>query len=83
METNKLHQGDCFELVKDIQDEAIDLIVCDGPYGATNQDWDRIHDIQNFNLNLIKFFPVYWSQAERFICLAKPIVWILLIIGPA
>jgi len=46
-------------LVKDIQDEAIDLIVCDGPYGVTNQDWDRIHDIQNFNLNLIKFFPVY------------------------
>ncbi len=56
MEINKLHQGDCFELIKEIEDETIDLIVCDGPYGVTNQDWDRISNIQEFNLNLIKIF---------------------------
>jgi DNA modification methylase len=30
--------------------------VCDGPYGVTANDWDKIKDIQSFNLNLIKLF---------------------------
>lgn len=34
----------------------MDLIVCDGPYGVTSNEWDRISDIQTFNLNLIKIF---------------------------
>ncbi len=71
METNKLHQGDCFELVKDIQDETIDLIVCDGPYGVTNQEWDRISDIQNFNFNLIKIFSRVLKSGGAFYLFGK------------
>lgn len=48
--------GDCFELMNDIQDESVDLIVCDGPYGITNFLWDKIDSIQEFNLNLLKVF---------------------------
>ena len=56
MEINKVYNGDCFELIKQLDDESVDLIVCDGPYGVTNNDWDRIGNIQEYNLNLIKLF---------------------------
>ena len=38
MEINKVYQGDCFELIKQIDDESMDLIVCDGPFGVTEKD---------------------------------------------
>ena len=56
MKINKIYQGDCFELIKQIDNESIDLIVCDGPFGVTGNDWDKINDIQKYNLNLIKIF---------------------------
>ena len=56
MEINKVYNGDCFELIKQLDDESVDLIVCDGPYGVTNNDWDKIGNIQEYNLNLIKLF---------------------------
>ena len=56
LQVNKLYQGDCFELIDKIEDESVDLIVCDGPYGVTNHEWDKIKNIQSFNLNLIKLF---------------------------
>jgi len=42
--------------MKEIEENSIDLIVCDGPYGVTTNDWDRIESIQEFNLNLIRIF---------------------------
>lgn len=56
MEINKIYNGDCFELIKQLDDESVDLIVCDGPYGVTNNKWDKIGNIQEYNLNLIKLF---------------------------
>lgn len=56
MEINKIHQGNCFDLVNKIDDESIDLIVCDGPYGITQNNWDKVGGIQEYNLNLIKLF---------------------------
>lgn len=56
LEVNKLYQGDCFELIKKIKEESVDLIVCDGPYGVTNHEWDKVKNIQDFNLNLIRLF---------------------------
>ncbi|MCY4232931.1 MAG: site-specific DNA-methyltransferase [Bacteroidetes bacterium] len=37
-----LHQGDCIELMKDIPDQSIDLILCDLPYGITQNKWDSL-----------------------------------------
>ena len=34
----------------------MDLIICDGPYGLANSQWDRIGNTQSFNLNLITIF---------------------------
>ncbi len=53
---NKIHQGDAFDLIQIVDDESIDLLICDGPYGVTTNDWDRVDNIQQFNLRLIEIF---------------------------
>ena len=35
-----LMQGDCIERMRDIPDGAIDLVLCDPPYGTTECGWD-------------------------------------------
>jgi len=52
----KLLHGDCLELMKDIEDQSIDMILCDLPYGTTACSWDSI----------IPFEPL-WKQYERII----------------
>ncbi len=52
----KILKGDSLKLVKELKANSVDLIVCDGPYGVTTNDWDRVGNIQEYNLNLIKLF---------------------------
>ena len=52
----KILQGDCLELMKGIDDQSIDMILCDLPYGTTRCRWDR----------MIPFEPL-WIQYERII----------------
>ena len=40
----KLIHGDCLAKMKDIPDKSIDMILCDLPYGSTNNEWDVIID---------------------------------------
>ena len=56
MEHETIHQGDALKLIAQVPDESVDLIICDGPYGVTDQDWDRIGDIQGYNLHLLRLF---------------------------
>ena len=56
MEVNKIYQGDCLEVMKDIPDKSIDMILCDLPYGTTACKWDTI----------IPFEPL-WEQYKRII----------------
>ena len=37
---NKLYQGDCLDCMKNIPDGSIDMILCDLPYGTTQNNWD-------------------------------------------
>lgn len=54
---NRLYQGDSLKLINDIADESVDLVICDGPYGVTENGWDNIDGtIQEYNLRLIKQF---------------------------
>ena len=46
MELNKIHQGDCLELMKEIPDGSVDMILCDLPYGMIDIDWDVKLDFQ-------------------------------------
>ena len=56
LELNKIHQGDCLEIMKDIPDDSIDMILCDLPYGTTACAWDTIIP-----------FDQLWKQYERVI----------------
>ena len=39
---NKVIQGDCLEVMKQIPDKSIDMILADLPYGTTACKWDTI-----------------------------------------
>jgi len=51
---NTIICGDTHHLIHQIEDESVDLIICDGPYGVTQNPWDKVSSIQEFNLELIK-----------------------------
>ena len=51
-----IKQGDCLELMKNIQDKSIDLILCDLPYSQTHNEWDTIIP-----------FDKLWEQYNRII----------------
>lgn len=56
LEINKIHQGDCLELMGVIPDKSVDMILCDLPYGTTQNKWDSVIDLQ-----------LLWKQYERII----------------
>lgn len=57
MQINSVIQGDCLEVMKDIDDKSVDMILCDLPYQSTSRcDWDII----------IPFEPL-WEQYKRII----------------
>jgi len=37
-----LRQGNCLELMKDVEDKSVDMICCDLPYGTTANEWDSV-----------------------------------------
>ena len=37
-----LYLGDCLEVMKQIPDKSVDAIICDLPYGTTQNKWDSI-----------------------------------------
>lgn len=39
---NKVIEGDCFEVMNNIPSKSIDMILCDLPYGTTQNHWDSI-----------------------------------------
>ena len=56
MSNIKLYQGDCLEVMKNIEDGNVDLILTDPPYGTTACKWDSV----------IPFEPM-WEQLNRII----------------
>lgn len=54
LELNKLHPGDCLNVMKKIDNESIQLILCDLPYETTEFKWDKIIP-----------FDKLWFQYER------------------
>ena len=58
VKTNNVHliKGDCLEVMKNIEDNSIDMILCDLPYGTTANKWDSIIPIDKL-----------WEQYNRII----------------
>ena len=38
----KIYQGDCLEVMKKLPDHSVDMILCDLPYGTTQNKWDSV-----------------------------------------
>jgi site-specific DNA-methyltransferase (adenine-specific) len=53
---NKIHLGDCLEIMKIIPNGTIDMVLCDLPYGTTACKWDVLIP-----------FDKLWEQYERII----------------
>ena len=69
---NQIHHGDALELIDQVEDESVDLIVCDGPYGITDNSWDRIPSVQEFNLALIRRFSSKLKDGGALYLFGKP-----------
>ena len=65
----KLFKGDCLELMEQIEDESIDMILCDLPFGMTANKWDTVIPLAHY-LNTINgllnrtalFFCLVWAS---------------------
>lgn len=53
---NNIFKGDCIDIMKTISDKSIDMILCDLPYGITQNKWD-----------IIIPFDLLWDQYNRII----------------
>jgi len=53
---NQVIQGDCLEVMKHFPDGSIDMILCDLPYGTTQNKWDSVIP-----------FDKLWKEYERII----------------
>lgn len=56
MDLNRTYFGDCLEVMKLIDDNSIDMVLCDLPYGTTRCRWDSVIDL-----------PKLWSEYRRII----------------
>lgn len=59
----KLYFGDCIEEMKKIEDNSIDCIICDLPYGTTNCKWDVLIPFEDL-----------WREYERIAKNTTPIL---------
>ena len=53
---NTLFEGDCLEIMKQFPDNSIDMVLCDLPYGTTQNKWDSIIN-----------FDDLWQQYHRIV----------------
>jgi site-specific DNA-methyltransferase (adenine-specific) len=53
---NRVLEGDCLELMPELPDKSIDMILCDLPYGTTQNKWDSVIDLTKL-----------WKEYERVI----------------
>ena len=72
LDIDTIYHADAFDLLPSIEDESVDLVICDGPYGVTANDWDRIDDIQAFNLKLIEIFAAKMKDSAALYLFGKP-----------
>jgi DNA modification methylase len=42
---NQIIQGDCLDVMPTLPDKSIDMILCDLPYGTTQNKWDSVIDL--------------------------------------
>ena len=67
----KLLNGDCLKLLNEIDDNSVDLVFCDLPYGQTSCKWDCKIDLvemwkQFKRIRKDKHTPFFFTCSTRF-----------------
>lgn len=47
MEKIKLFNGDCLDILKTLEDNSVDIVITDIPYGIDYSEWDVLHHNKN------------------------------------
>lgn len=50
----QLYLGDCLDVLPTLPDKSVDMVMCDLPYGTTQNKWDSVIDL-----------PKLWAQYRR------------------
>ena len=62
--------GDCLEEMKGLEDNSVDLIFCDLPYGATSCKWDCKIDLEKFWIEVMRVkklnTPIFMTTTTKF-----------------
>ncbi|MAO22394.1 MAG: hypothetical protein CMJ25_16740 [Phycisphaerae bacterium] len=65
-----LLHGDCLELMKGLDDDSVDLIFCDLPYGQTSCKWDCKIDMHKFWIEIMRIkklnTPIFFTTTTKF-----------------
>ena len=65
-----LLHGDCLNEMKSIEDDSVDLIFCDLPYGQTSCKWDCKIDLQKFWIEVMRIkkinTPIFFTTTTKF-----------------
>tara|TARA_R100000353_G_scaffold63861_1_gene50014 strand:+ start:3423 stop:4424 length:1002 start_codon:yes stop_codon:yes gene_type:complete len=65
-----LLNGDCLEEMKQIDDNSVDLIFCDLPYGQTSCKWDCKIDLDKFWIEIMRIkktnTPLFFTTTTKF-----------------
>ncbi len=65
-----LLHGDCLEHMKDIDNDSIDFIFCDLPYGQTSCKWDCCIDLEKFWIEVMRIkkinTPIFMTTTTKF-----------------
>lgn len=61
----QIFKGDCLEEMKKLKDNSVDMILCDLPYGTTQNKWDSIIPLEEL-----------WQQYQRIIKPKGGVAWI-------
>ena len=65
-----LFHGDCLEEMKQLDDDSVDLVFCDLPYGQTNCKWDYKIDLEKFWIEIMRIkktnTPIFFTTTTKF-----------------
>ena len=65
-----LLHGDCLDEMKDIDDNSVDFIFCDLPYGQTSCKWDCCIDLEKFWIEVMRIkklnTPIFFTTTTKF-----------------
>ncbi len=66
----KIYNGDCLNEMKNIEDDSVDLIFCDLPYGQTSCKWDCKIDLETFWVEIMRIkklhTPIFFTTTTKF-----------------